>query len=97
METTTSRGVALLRRGQDLMDFVQEFLNQRDITQFTLNRRGDGWATSPMMFLNKEPRRVLTFHFTQFDFDDLGFHAKDLTPLELERDLKPLQKLIYKV
>ena len=79
------------------MDFVQEFLNKRNITTYSLHERGDGWwATSPMMFLNQEPKRVFTFHFLQFDFDKLGFHAKDLSASELERDIKPLQKLIYK-
>jgi hypothetical protein len=97
METTTAKGIALLKRGQSLMDFAQEFLSARGITHYTLNQRGDGgWATSPMMFLNEEPRQVLTFHFLQFDLDDLGYHAKDLSAKELERDIKPLQKLIYK-
>jgi hypothetical protein len=98
MESATSRGITLLKRGQSLMDFAQQFLNERGITTYSLHQRGDGtWATAPMMFLNQEPKRVLTFNFLQFDFDDLGFHAKDLTAKELERDLKPLQKLIYKV
>ncbi len=97
MESKTSRGITLLKRGQSLMDFVQQFLNERGITSYSLHERGDGtWATSPMMFLNQEPKRVITFNFLQFDFDDLGFHAKDLNAAELERDLKPLQKLIYK-
>lgn len=97
MESTTARGITLLKRGQALMDFVQEFLGTRGITTYSLHQRGDGvWATSPMMFLNQEPKRVLTFHFIQFGFDDLGFHAKDLTAAELERDLKPLQKHIYR-
>ncbi len=96
MESTTGRGILLLKRGQNLMDFVQEFLNARGITHYTLNKRGDGsWSTSPMMFLNQEPRRVLTFHFLQFDLDDLGYHAKDLSAKELERDIKPITKLIY--
>jgi len=97
MDTTSSRGITLLKRGQNLMAFVQEFLNARGITSYSLHQRGDGsWATSPMMFLNQNPKRVLTYHFLQFDFDDLGYHAKDLSAKELERDIKPLQKLIYK-
>ena len=97
METVTSRGVCLLKRGQNLMDFVQDFLRERSITTYSLHQRGDGWwATAPMMFLNQEPKRVLTYQFHQFDFEDLGFHAKDLSAAELERDIKPLQKLIYK-
>lgn len=97
MESTVARGIVLLKRGQDLMSFAHDFLAARAITHYTLNQRGDGsWATSPVMFLNQEPRRVLTFHFLQFGFDDLGYYAKDLTAAELERDIKPLQKLIYK-
>lgn len=97
MESITGRGITLLKRGQTLMDFVKEFLHSRNITSYSIHERGDGWwATAPMMFLNQEPKRVLTFHFLQFDFDSIGFHAKDLSAKELERDLKPLQKLIYK-
>lgn len=97
LESTIARGITLLKRGQNLMGFVEEFLSARGITTYSLHQRSTGvWATSPMMFLNQEPKRVLTFHFIQFDFDDLGFHAKDLTVAELERDIKPLQKLIYK-
>jgi len=98
MESITSRGIILLKRGHNLLDFVKDFLYERNITTYSLNERGDGsWATAPMMFLNQEPKRVLTFHFLQFNFDELGFQAKDLTSKELERDLKPLQKLISKV
>ena len=94
--SVTARGIALLKRGQTLKDFAHQFLSERGITTYSLHQRGDGWTTSPIMFLNQEPRRVLTYHFVQFDLDDLGFHAKDLTAAELERDIKPLQKLIYK-
>ena len=77
METSNARGVALLKGGRNLMDYVQTFLSDRGITHYTLNQRGDGsWATSPMMFLNEEPRRVLTFHFLQFDFDHLGAQSR---------------------
>lgn len=96
MQTTVARGIALLKRGEKVMDFVHHFLTTRGITHYTLNQRADGgWATSPMMFLNHNPMTVLTFHFLQFDFDDIGFHAKDLSAEELERDIKPLTKLIY--
>jgi hypothetical protein len=96
LETTTARGITNLKRGQTLLDFVTAFLNDRGTTSFQLNERHDGtWATAPMMFLNQEPKQVLTFTFKQFDQDDLGFHAKDLTSFELERDLKPLRKMLY--
>ena len=97
METQSARGICALKRGQALMDFVQQFLDERGITAYSLHQRSDGyWATSPMMFLNQEPRQVLTFHFIQFGIDELGFYAKDLATSELERDIKPLQKYIYK-
>jgi hypothetical protein len=96
LETETSRGIVSLKRGQTLLDFVTAFLNDRDITSFQLNERHDkSWSTTPMMFLNDEPKQVLTFTFKQFGQDDLGFHAKDLTGDELARDMKPLRKLVY--
>lgn len=97
LETTVGRGIIILKRGQTLLEFVQSFLLLRGITSFALHERGEGtWATSPMMFLNQEPKQVLTYTFTVFDQDELGFHAKDLTASELERDMKPLTKIIYK-
>lgn len=96
LETTTAKGIINLKRGQTLLDFVTLFLSERGITSFQLNERHDGtWATAPMMFLNHEPKQVLTFTFKQFDQDDLGFHAKDLDGYELGRDMKPLRKLVY--
>lgn len=96
LETKSGRGITHLKRGTTLLDFVTAFLRSRDITTFSLHERGDGsWATSPMMFLNVEPKQVLTFTFKQFEQDDIGFHAKDLTTAELERDMKPISKLIY--
>ena len=97
LETTLSKGIVNLKRGQSATDFVTAFLNERGITSFTLHQRGEAtYATAPMMFLNEEPKRVLTYTFTVFPQDDLGYHAKDLTAKELERDMKPLAKLIYK-
>lgn len=96
LETQTSRGITHVRRGQTLIDFVTIFLNTRGIVTFSLHERHDtSWATSPMMFLNQEPKQVLTFTFKQFDQDDLGFYAKDLSAAELERDMKPISRLIY--
>mgnify|MGYP000940990820 CR=1 FL=1 len=96
LETTLGRGIVNLKRGQTLIDFVTEFLNERGIKSFSLNERGEGtWATTPMMFLNEEPKRVVTYSFTVFPQDDLGFHAKDLSAAELQRDMKKLMKLVY--
>jgi hypothetical protein len=93
--TTTARGIVVLKQGQSVIDFATQFLNDRSITSFQLHERYDGsWATSPMMFLNHEPKQVLTFMFKQFDQCDLGFHAKDLADFELDRDMRPIKKLI---
>jgi hypothetical protein len=95
LSTSTARGIMVLKRGQSLIDFATQFLNDRDITSFQLHERHDGsWATSPMMFLNHEPKQVLTFMFKQFGQEELGFHAKDLAEFELERDMKPIKKLL---
>lgn len=97
LESVTARGITLMKKGTQSLNFIHDFLIQRDITHYTLNQRApDTWVTSPIMLLNREPREVLMFSFHLFQMDDLGFHAKDLTPAELERDMKPLQKLIYK-
>lgn len=96
LESTNARGITNLKRGQSLVDYVTVYLSERGITTFSLNERHDGtWATAPMMFLNEAPKRVLTYTFRRFEQDELGYHAKDLTPHELERDLKPLRKMIY--
>jgi hypothetical protein len=96
LETTISKGIIHLKRGQTLVGFITLFLNERGITSFALHERGDGMlATAPMMFLNREPKRVITYTFKQFEQDELGYHAKDLTAEELARDMKPLTKLIY--
>ena len=59
LESTTSRGIINLKRGQTLVDFVTAFLNERGILSFSLHQRGEStWGTAPMMFLNQEPKRV---------------------------------------
>lgn len=94
-ETTTARGVTALPRGQKLIDFIKEFLIMRMVTTFTLNQRGENdWATSPMMYLFREPKLVLIYNFKQFGIDELGYFVKDLSKAEQERDLKPLKRFI---
>jgi len=96
LQTTYGRGIIALKRGQSAVDWIRSFFEGRDITTFTLHEReGGNWVTAPMMFLNEEPKRVLSYSFTQFNQDELGFYAKDLSPAELERDIKPLRKIIY--
>lgn len=96
LESQISRGILPLKRGQSVLDFVTEFLANRGISSFSLHQRGeDTWATSPIMFLDKSPKQVLTFSFIVFSQEDLGYHAKDLTPEELERDMKIIQKLLH--
>lgn len=94
METTVARGIHLLGRGQDLRSFIFDFLTDRGIVQFSLHQRGDGIATSPIMYLNQQPRMVVTFWFHEAPIDELGYHAKDLSPKERERDLKPLVRYL---
>lgn len=95
LETSVVRGITPLKRGQAMLDFVTSFLNERGITTFALHQRSeDTWATSPIMFLNQEPRCVYTFSFILFPQEDLGYHAKDLSPAELDRDMKVIQKII---
>lgn len=94
--TQMGRGILALKRGQTLFDFISGFLSERDIKTYALHQRAEkAWSTSPIMSLNEEPRMVITYHFVEFPADDLGYHAKDLTAAELDRDLKQLSKVIY--
>lgn len=93
--TTTSRGIALLKRGESPLQFIDAFLRGRGISAFTLNERYDGLlATSPIMFLNHEPKKIVSFTFKAFPTNQLGFYAKDMTPFELNRDMKVLKKVV---
>ena len=95
LQTTIGKGITRLRRGQSILDFVTKFLQDRGVSSFTLNERGNGtWATSPLMFLNDSPKLVVTYTFTQFPMADLGYHLKDLSQVERARDLKTLKKVL---
>lgn len=96
LKTTMARGISQLKRGVSMADFIKDFMNERGVTTFTLHQRSEQtWATSPIMALNEEPKLVITYHFVQFLSQDIGFHAKDLSDEELERDMKKLKKVIY--
>lgn len=96
MRTEIVRGIAHLKRGQTLFDYIGEFLNERGFTTYTLNQRDENsWATTPILSLAAEPKEVLSYHFIEFLSEELGFHAKDLTAEELWRDMKTLKKVLY--
>ena len=105
-QTQHGRGITQLKRGESLLDFITTFLSERQFVGYSLNKRGDKmWSTSPIMSgkidqwnwstgTEKAPM-MTTFHFIEFPLSELGYYAKDLTALELERDVKQLRKLIY--
>lgn len=96
LKTSLARGISQLKRGVTTFDFIKKFMNERGVTTYTLHQRSeDTWATSPIMHLNEEPKLVITYHFTLFMSQDIGFYAKDLKDDELERDMKILRKIIY--
>jgi len=96
LKTTMARGIQPLKRGVTVQDFIHQFMTERGVTTYTLHQRTeDTWATSPIMHLNEEPKVVITYHFVSFMSQDIGFHAKDLSDDELERDMKHLKKLVY--
>lgn len=95
LETTMGRGIVQLKRGVSVPDFVREFLNERGIVQFTLNKRGeDTWAMAPAMFLLDTPKLVITYVFTQFPLSEIGYYGKDLSKAELVRDFKFLKRIL---
>jgi hypothetical protein len=96
MTASTARGISPLKRGQTILDFISAFMAERQVTTYQLNQRTeDTWATSPIMSLNVEPKQVVTYHFVQFPASELGYNAKDLTAIELDRDMKHLKKIIH--
>jgi hypothetical protein len=95
MRATTARGISPLKRGETMSDFISSFMEEREVTTYSVHQRSeDTWATSPIMSLNEEPKSVITYHFVQFPASEIGFNAKDLAALELERDMKHLKKII---
>lgn len=96
LKTKIVRQIQPLKRGVTVQDFIHTFMTERDVTTYTLQQRSeDTWATSPIMHLNEEPKFVITYHFVSFLSQDIGYHAKDLSDDELERDMKHLKKLVY--
>jgi hypothetical protein len=95
LETKTGRGIIALKRGQTLIEFATEFLRERGVLRCTLNQRADhSWSTTPIMFVAQDPKLVITFVFTQFNLDEIGFYGKDLTKAELMRDFKFLKRVL---
>jgi hypothetical protein len=93
LESVTARGIVHLKRGQTMLDYATTFLDDRGITTFQLHERADNtWATAPIMFLNLNPRLIITFTFCQFGQDEFGFCAKDLSKYEFARDMQLLRK-----
>ncbi len=94
LSTQIGRGIVELK-DSSLTDFIANFLADRGIVQFTLNQRGENtWAMVPAMFLNENPRLVISYVFTQFPLSEIGFYGKDLTREELVRDFKFLEKIL---
>lgn len=94
--TTLARGVSTLKRGQTLFSFMSSFLTERGLTSYSLHSRSDSanqWATS-LIPLDLEPKTLITYHFVQFNQDDIGFYIKDLSQDERERDLKRIRKIL---
>lgn len=96
MSSSTARGISPLKRGQGITDFISSFMIEREVPNYQLHQRSeDTWVTSPIMSLNTDPKHVMTYHFIQFPASEMGFNAKDLTSVELERDMKHLKKIIH--
>lgn len=87
--SSVARGIATMPRGRSSVQYAADFLAARGITTFSIMEREYGWATAPI-WLRTDPVEAMTFTFMPFDEDELGYHAKDLTKAELERDMKKL-------
>jgi hypothetical protein len=88
-------GIALLKRGVTILDFIKEFLAERGVVHCTLNQRAENtWTTTPIMLVAQDPKIVLTFVFTQFPLSEIGYYGKDLSKVELVRDFKFLKGIV---
>jgi len=95
LETTTGRGIVSLNRGLTVVEFAKTFLTDRGVVHFTLNQRGEStWSTVPIMFLMSEPKLVISYVFTQFNLNEIGYYGKDLSKAEMVRDFKFLKKVL---
>lgn len=91
---SVARGISPLKRGDTVFEFATQLLTDREVPEYSLHQRSeDNWSTSPIT-VSDDPRIVMTYHFVQFPANEIGFNAKDLTALELERDMKQLKKII---
>jgi hypothetical protein len=97
LESKEGKGIALLKRGQSIDDFISDFMHTRGISSFNIYQRGDNsWSTSPAMMLDTPNRQVVTFNFTLFPEEDLAFYARDLSQEEIVRDVHPILKKLNK-
>jgi hypothetical protein len=92
IHTTYARGIQPMDNQETILDFVVKFLAEREL-QGAIHQRGDTVSVIPECD-QSAGQRSITYHFTQFEADDLGFQAKDLTKEELDRDLKQLRRYI---
>lgn len=94
-KTVVGRGIVQLKRNQSARDFAIQFLAERGVISCILHERGFGTlSTAPIMFMNTEPKCIITYNFTQFNLSEVGYYGKDLTKVELFRDFKFLKKLL---
>lgn len=95
LTTTVARGIQPLKSKQTPSEFIRQFMIERGVQTFSIMRRADNsWAISPIIDLTGKEKTILTYHFVEFDPEDLGYHAKDLSPMELDRDLPIVKKHI---
>ena len=94
-KTVVGRGIVQLKRSESVRDFAVRFLEERGVVSCVFHERAfNTLATAPIMFMNTEPKCIITYNFTQFDLSDIGYFGKDLTKVELFRDFKFLKKLL---
>lgn len=86
------RGIARLKRGQTHLDFMQAFMAERGITEFTANERTPGlWYCLPQAEIKLQERTIMSFFFCFLAEEELSYYAKRLKPQELQRDIKNLR------
>lgn len=85
----SAAGIKKLKRGVSLHDFMQEYISKFNYNaETTILKRDDAY-----MVTRREPDRIFTWHFTEYDEVDILFAVRHLSRDELHRDLKELLPL----
>lgn len=92
-----ARGIKPGKRGQEVEDFIQEFLAERGLADIAFLTRGDGsWSAAATIGRPGENDwDVITYYFKEVRPGELPDAASDLSTAELSRDIDDIWKALF--